>query len=29
MIKVTIEDDSQLADLMSPEAYEKYCDERG
>jgi glycine cleavage system H protein len=29
MIKVTIEDDSQLSGLMSPEAYGKYCDERG
>lgn len=29
MIKVTIEDESQLSGLMSPEAYGKYCDERG
>jgi glycine cleavage system H protein len=29
MIRIKITDDSQLADLMNPEAYKKYCDERG
>jgi glycine cleavage system H protein len=29
MIKVKIEDASQLDDLMDPEAYKAYCDERG
>lgn len=29
MIRITIEDDSQLDNLMDPEAYQAYCDERG
>ena len=29
MIKIKIEDESQLDDLMDPEAYKTYCDERG